>query len=548
MIWIKNISFSLCISLILGNNYTTRQSFDELKHPNSLIHPTSNITNILRNGYGDLNSSEIIELREHGIEQKNGKLQSMSPNDLDKVHETDHFEIHYTLTGNDAVINNEYIYTMGEIYEDVWSFFIDTLDYDPPIDSNSDTDNLYKIYVENLPSFYFGVTYVEDEIDTNFSCTSFIKMRNNYSNSQFNEHTEVENIKVTAVHEFFHSIQFGYNCYEKLWLMEATAVWSEDQLYNNINDLYRYMPSWFSNPQKSLNDESYHMYGSFIFFQYIGEHLGGRNTIRKCWDQSRILASKYYDNSILAVDNALKSNNSSFNETHYRMRIANLIMSDNSKLDYYSYTEAEGYKTVLETLPQEIILFEKGEENSVKMVNQNSLSCSYYRIYTEHPVQIEFTSLYSDLAMTSVAKIENQNIWNISKQNKLNIDPGIDLDWVSLIIPTNSSPTLNIEYNIFLKDGIFEDFLFYSPYPNPSYNQDLVFKIQVIEPQKINIRIYNILGNEIWKHEINSSMSEQKNITWNKKDFFGKNIVDGIYFIKVKGARKYKTHKVIVVN
>ena len=73
----------------------------------------------------------------------------MSPNDLDKVHETDHFEIHYTLTGNDAVINNEYIYTMGEIYEDVWSFFIDTLDYDPPIDSNSDTDNLYKIYVEN---------------------------------------------------------------------------------------------------------------------------------------------------------------------------------------------------------------------------------------------------------------------------------------------------------------------------------------------------------------------------------------------------------------
>ena len=72
-------------------------------------------------------------------------------------------------------------------------------------------------------------------------------MRNSYSASQFNIHTEIENIKVTAVHEFFHSIQFSYNCFERLWLMEATAVWSEDQLFDNINDLYRYLGSWFSN-------------------------------------------------------------------------------------------------------------------------------------------------------------------------------------------------------------------------------------------------------------------------------------------------------------
>ena len=40
-------------------------------------------------------------------------------------------------------------------------------------------------------------------------------MRNSYSASQFNIHTEIENIKVTAVHEFFHSIQFSYNCFER---------------------------------------------------------------------------------------------------------------------------------------------------------------------------------------------------------------------------------------------------------------------------------------------------------------------------------------------
>ena len=60
-------------------------------------------------------------------------------------------------------------------------------------------------------------------------------------------HTELENIKVTAVHEFFHSIQFSYNCFERLWIMEASAVWSEDQLYNGVNDHYRYLNSWFQN-------------------------------------------------------------------------------------------------------------------------------------------------------------------------------------------------------------------------------------------------------------------------------------------------------------
>ena len=152
-------------------------------------------------------------------------------------------------------------------------------------------------------------------------------MRNNYSGSQFGEHTELENVKVTSVHEFFHSIQFGYNCYERLWFMEATAVWSEDELFDGINDLYRYLPSWFSNPNKPIDDESNHMYGTFIFFQYIDEHLGGAETIRSCWENSNILANPVKDISFQAIDEALSSFNSSFEDALTRMRIANKILN-----------------------------------------------------------------------------------------------------------------------------------------------------------------------------------------------------------------------------
>ena len=100
----------------------------------------------------------------------------------------------------------------------------------------------------------------------------------------------------------------------------------------------------------------------------------------------------------------------------------------------------------------------------------------------------------------------------------------------------------------YLKDGNFEDFLFYPPFPNPSYSQDLVLKLKVITPQKIDINVYNILGNEIWKNELSSLQSEQKNVTWNKKDLLGKKVANGIYFIKAKGVRKFETYKVIIVK
>ena len=47
---------------------------------------------------------------------------------------------------------------MGEIFEQVWLFFMDTLEFDPPVSDPLENNDLYNIYVENLPSYYFGIT------------------------------------------------------------------------------------------------------------------------------------------------------------------------------------------------------------------------------------------------------------------------------------------------------------------------------------------------------------------------------------------------------
>ena len=49
------------------------------------------------------------------------------------------------------------------------------------------SDGLYEVRIENLPSFYFGYAVA---LGNGASCNSYIKMRNSYSGSQFSEHSE----------------------------------------------------------------------------------------------------------------------------------------------------------------------------------------------------------------------------------------------------------------------------------------------------------------------------------------------------------------------
>jgi len=536
------------ISLILSQDTSFKKSYELLLDSTSFNHATTNITNILRNEPLYLSINEIGELSKFGLEYHNGSLKALRPNKLDYSYNTEHFKFHYTLNGNDAVTDIEYVHSMGEIFEQVWYFFIDSLGYDAPLELDAQNGMLYDIYIERLPSYYFGITYVENFNESDNSCTSFIKMRNNYSGTQFSNITEIENIKVTAVHEFFHSIQFKYNCNEELWFMEASAVWSEDELYDEINDLYRYIPSWFSNPQKPLNEESTHMYGSFIFFQYIDEHLGGRNTIKKCWENSRSLGYNQIINPILAIDNALKIQNSSFEDAHRRMRISNIIMSSNLNLNYYNYEEADNYVELIDNQSIETIVFEKGSSNYFQSSGSNPISCSHYKIATETPIMIEFQSSNEVLKLFTIIKLRNEESWNIIDQNSVNIDPNLNIEWIKLLVPIGIDDEMNSEYLISIKDGKVEDFTFDPPFPNPSSLSDIFFKIQIIKPQNFTLKIYDLLGRQILNEKFKSAGSEIKNIKWNKQNNKGRELSNGVYFVELSGENQIITHKMVFLN
>ena len=358
--------------------------------------------------------------------------------------------------------------------------------------------------------------------------------------------TEVENIQVTAVHEFFHAIQFSYNCYERFWFMEATAVWSEDELYNSVNDHYRYISPWFSNTNKPINDESSHMYGSFIFFQYIDEHLGGPSTIKLCWEKSSGNASPFQDISIKSIDEALKDLGSSFDDAYLKMRIANKIMNPNAGM--YSYEEADGYISAGGIHPEIDIYYEKGIFQDEANFYLDLFETNYYKIHTSDPVEAEIIPFGEHLSMNSIVKFQGQNQWSVKSGKKINIDTEMNIEWISLLVSAIGSEQNNWDYTIEFRDGFSEDFSISLPYPNPSFGKPVSLSIEAIKGQHIVTNVYSILGHKVWSSSKTYMDSEINRLFWNGINKKGRKVSSGVYFIEISGEKKTFKNKIVYLR
>ena len=87
-------------------------------------------------------------------------------------------------------------------------------------------------------------------------------------------HTPLENLQVTAAHEYYHATQFAYDIADDGWFLEATATWAEDELFHDVNDNLQYLQdSPITHPGQPIDKFGgvFH-YGVWNFFRYLTEH------------------------------------------------------------------------------------------------------------------------------------------------------------------------------------------------------------------------------------------------------------------------------------
>lgn len=534
-------------------------------------HVTPYLIDIARNGH--LLSEDIkYKLESYGFDFS-GSMVMMTRLDLDYSYDTPHFRIHYDLTGTNAVDNTitnennipDYINTMANIFEEVYSHDIIELGYTPPPSDGTEGggSNLYDIYVKSTNAY--GWTDYGTKIGDNPNSSenennaylSFITLRNNYDASAGFPNTELENIQVTAAHEYFHAIQLGYDGDEALWLMEATAVWMEEEHYDDVNDCYQYMIPWFEKPHLSLNSSAgLHPYGSFILFKYIDEHLGGSDIIKRTWEQSRIFDSTKDDYSIQAVDEALKSVNHSFKKALNNMAIANCILSSDNSAGQYSYEEAIGYhnyreESYYDTLSIQLgiynsLNFNKGMPANIESYNLQQYGSQYIKINASDPVKISNNS--QNQSLHSIAKTITGN-YEVQSGSILNIDPGTNTEWIYAIVVADDEVS-DYSYSLSFTDGTqanFTDFTILSQFPNP-FNSSITIKLKVITPQNIELAVYDILGRKINTLHSGYLSSGNYEYLWNGVNTYNQKISSGVYYIKAISDNRQEWKKITLVK
>ena len=218
------------------------------------------------------------------------------------------FRIHYDTTGNNtpALLNadqtqalpntyEEYVDSVGAVFDYCWTFQIDSLGYNPPAPHLGPSGNPeYDIYIENIGPDTFGYTNWDDSMQV-------ASPPNNAP--RYWTYTVVDNdflefrtkgidaLRATAAHEFQHAIHLGgYGLWDVRdeFFFELSAGWMEGVTFPFVHDYFYDVAEYFTgfrDANGSLPFFNNSQYGSErgIWGQFIAKRFG-REMMRKIWE------------------------------------------------------------------------------------------------------------------------------------------------------------------------------------------------------------------------------------------------------------------------
>jgi hypothetical protein len=197
--------------------------------------------------------------------------------------------IHYTASGADAVPSAAWVQTVADTFDAVAAAYVARGWQLAPTTGGAP----YDVYLRNLaPQRLYGVTTANPP-SSGISSPSYIEIDNDftesvYVNSTGGPYSPEQSLQITAAHEYHHAIQYGYNYFFDIWYAEATASWHEDELYDNVNQLYNYVPAWFNNSRLPLDTDTSTStgggYGRWIFNRFLAERFGSA-IVKANWDK-----------------------------------------------------------------------------------------------------------------------------------------------------------------------------------------------------------------------------------------------------------------------
>lgn len=522
--------------------------------------------------HADILSPQVKEvLSDLGVNFSRRMAGFSRPSGLDQSYDSGIFRFHFTLEGRDSVSPDDndkdgvpdYINMIAEAFNRAAENHITQTGFThPPTDSwyadNGESD-AYDIYVFELGPSLFGYTQMEYEADNGsgnneFSAaeeinaaTSYIAMRNNYQNFPLNEQ---ESVQVTAAHELFHAIQFGYDGWEAIWMLEASAVWIEDEVFDDINDNYQYLKDWLDEPHIALNQDSApHWYGSWIFFRYLSEHIGGPSTVRKIFEQSLTHNSLEEDFSIRTIDEALFSVGSSFSDALNRMVIANQLLTSDDAAGIYAYEEGDAYRQygISPRLERSVAVIENDfiiEFDGPELMHN---AAHYIELITGGgPLEVTFIP-GGEAVSFQASGIVHESDGTITVQPvEFNAILSMPARGQSIVMAVVTDTTENADYSYSIKLNpevpLPSAITLYQNFPNP-FNMETTFRFFLPVWEKVSLSVFDMGG-----RKVRTVPLPEVRHGFNDATFEADNLASGIYVVRLKGEVECIARKITLIK
>ncbi|MHA2101084.1 MAG: MXAN_6640 family putative metalloprotease, partial [Candidatus Kariarchaeaceae archaeon] len=201
------------------------------------------------------------------------------------------FRVHYDTIGFNAPGYD--LNLLADALDSTYRFEIDFLGYNiPPGDSavNPDQppgdyggDNRYDLYIGNLGSGTYGYTRFDElEVEPGSGrFTSYMHIHNSFAGFYS---TGINGARVTVAHEFHHAIQGGNYIFriDDSYFYEITSTAMEEFVFDDVNDYYAYITSYFNNPETALPSTS--GYNTATWNIFLQQHFDDYDIIKRQWE------------------------------------------------------------------------------------------------------------------------------------------------------------------------------------------------------------------------------------------------------------------------
>lgn len=490
---------------------------------------------------------------------------------LSYAFETSKFMIHYEKDGLNAVYNPDedfdpvdgvpdYINRMADYLELSFYVYSNELGFDyPPPDEGAGGNDKYDIYVADI----VGITV--PDIPTNYypgreAYTAYSFIGHDLRTSRHPD-DPLPFLKATCSHELFHAFQMAYRAFpsdDPAWWYELTADWAEEKVFDNLNEVYYYIPDYYRKIDRSIYlTGGNHMYGAWLLAEYLSENYGD-NIIKTIF--TRLIN---FESSMMAINSALIDINQNINSCFADFARWNYFTNSRWFPGYFEegayFPESVPVSITHTTYPTGVIHTPKAVENLgcayIVFLKPEQLKANLNILFNtdpSHPLYISVTAVYPSSILERVYRVERNGQAHIRIEDFAHTQSVI----LSVFWPYEGATIVDTACYIYsaeidtMNSGIATEqnaspysFEITSIYPNPFNSNCLIDFNWNHQAQNYSILIYDIGGRLI--DQIDGVAKSGKNTACWRPGF---SISGGVYFCRISIDGIQKTNKILYLK